>query len=105
MRKNSFCLLLLLFLAGCSNQDTAMNAVAPNIYPDQASVGFKQFSKQCSSCHRPPMPHQHTALEWAGVVDLMQQHRAQAGYGAMSNDVKKQVLLYLQNHSQQGESS
>ncbi|MDQ6974601.1 MAG: hypothetical protein Q9M10_06920 [Mariprofundaceae bacterium] len=51
------------------------------------------------------MPNQHTALEWPGVVDVMQQHRAQAGYGAMSDDVKKHVLLYLQAHSQQGESS
>jgi len=104
MRKNSFCLLLL-FLAGCSSQGETSASATATLYPDQNSAGFQQFSKQCSTCHRPPMPNQHTALEWAGVVDLMQQHRAQAGYGAMSDDVKKQVLQYLQKHSQQGESS
>ncbi|MBL1353167.1 MAG: hypothetical protein COA61_007550 [Zetaproteobacteria bacterium] len=105
MKRSSLGLFLLMILAACSNQDTAMNSVVANLYPDQASVGFKQFSKQCSSCHRPPMPNQHTDLEWAGVIALMQQHRAQAGYGAMSDDIKQQVLQYLQKHSQQGESS
>jgi len=93
------CYAMLLVLAACNNQETS-NSATMNAYPDQASKGFQQFSKQCSSCHRPPMPNQHTALEWDGVVDLMQQHRAQAGYGAMPDDVRKQVLAYLQAHSQ-----
>jgi len=97
MKRNSLYVLLIL-LSACSNQGTDTSATT-NIYPDQSSTNFQQFSKQCSTCHRPPMPNQHTALEWSGVVDLMQQHRAQAGYGAMSDDVQKQVLAYLQAHS------
>jgi len=105
MKRNSALLLLgMILMAGCSNQN-ASDATKTNQYPDQASAGFKQFSKQCSTCHRPPMPSQHTALEWSGVVDLMQQHRAQAGYGAMSDDVKNQVMRYLQAHSKEGETS
>ncbi|MDQ6995334.1 MAG: hypothetical protein Q9M18_07040 [Mariprofundaceae bacterium] len=97
MKISSLCLLL--FLTACSSQDKPTTAVTNNLYPDQTSTGFKQFSKQCSICHRPPMPNQHTALEWRGVVDLMQQHRAQAGYGAMSEAIKKEVLSYLQAHA------
>jgi len=94
--------LLPVFLMGC-NQETPSTSVAA--YPDQGSKNFKQFARQCSACHRPPMPDLHTALAWEGVVSLMQQHRVQQGLGAMKADEKQQVLDYLRRHSGQEEGS
>ncbi len=87
----------ILALAGCSASET--NSTTAAVYPDQTSKGFQQFSKQCSSCHRPPMPNQHTAQEWEGVVAVMQTHKAQAGMEIMNPQETTQVLSYLQQHS------
>jgi len=89
-------LLLQLVLAACNSEPTV---TAVHMYPDQESKAFEQFARQCSICHRPPQPNLHTAQAWENVVDLMQEHRAQRGVGAMSVMEKKEVLAYLQAHS------
>jgi len=70
-------------------------------YPEQQSQGFKVFSKQCSSCHRPPMPSTHTAHEWEMVLFRMQKHRQQRGLTVLNEIEKKDILAYLKRHSQQ----
>jgi len=94
-------------LTACNTEDTSTEPTkvaskpvvqAPQ-YPEPSSPGFQQFSKQCSSCHRPPMPSQHTAQAWEGVVAVMQKHKAQAGMDIMNKTEKEQVLSYLQQHS------
>jgi len=107
MRKSSFIalLLLLLFCSGCSDdsnwslQQTIKRIAAD--YPDQQSEDFKQFSKQCSICHRPPMPDIHTPQLWLSTVNRMQRHRQNRGMVMMTDDQKRQVLAYLQGHAQQ----
>jgi len=107
MRKNNLiCALLVLFLcSGCSDdsngslQQTIKRIAAD--YPDQQSEDFKQFSQQCSACHRPPMPDIHSAGLWLSTVNRMQRHRQQRGLSMMTDTEKQQVLAYLQSHAQQ----
>lgn len=105
-RDKLICALFVLFLcAGCSDdsnwslQQTIKRIAAD--YPDQQSQDFKQFSQQCSACHRPPMPDIHTAQLWLSTVNRMQQHRQQRGLLTMTDREKQQVLAYLQSHAQQ----
>ena len=86
-------------LTACNSHDDNPTVAQATQYPEPSSQGFQQFSKQCSSCHRPPMPNQHTAQEWEGVVAVMQTHKAQAGMEIMNQHEKEQVLSYLQKHS------
>jgi len=86
-------------LTACNTHDDSAPIAQATSYPDPSSQGFQQFSKQCSSCHRPPMPNQHTAQEWEGVVAVMQTHKAQAGMTIMNQQEQEQVLSYLQQHS------
>jgi len=68
-------------------------------YPDQESASFQQFSRQCSGCHRPPMPDAHIATAWPMVVARMQQHKEQRGLLVMNDIERQQVLDYLQTHA------
>jgi len=90
------CLFAVLFL--CSACDSGFEHVATS-YPDQQSLGFQQFSRQCSTCHRPPMPDAHVADAWPEVLIRMQQHKEQRGLLVMSNVEQQQVLAYLQAHA------
>ncbi len=103
MTKSNFaCLLLLLFFcSACSDDPSRSVQHSKNIYPDQQSEGFKQFAKQCSSCHRPPMPNIHTAQQWMSTVNRMLRHREKRALPKMTDIEKQQVLAYLQNHAQQ----
>jgi len=81
-----------LLCSGCSSEPNHVLMT----YPEQGSAVFQQFTRQCSSCHRPPMPNVHTAREWEGVVVRMQQHKQQRGLVAMSHAEQQQILAYLQ---------
>jgi len=82
----------------CSACDSESNHVLMT-YPEQESAAFQQFTRQCSSCHRPPMPDVHLARDWQAVVARMQQHKEQRGLVAMSDIEQQQVLTYLQTHA------
>jgi len=103
MTKNSVtCLLLmLLFCVSCSDDSSRSEQQSKQIYPDQESENFKQFARQCSNCHRPPMPNMHTAQLWLSTVNRMQRHREQRGLAKMIDTEKQQVLAYLQSHAKQ----
>ncbi len=97
MIKNKIgCLIVVLFL--CSACDSDSEHVITT-YPDQQSLEFQQFSRQCSTCHRPPMPDVHVAGAWSAVVARMQQHKEQRGLLVMSNIERQQVLAYLQAYA------
>jgi cytochrome c5 len=93
--KNRIVPLVLLALIGC---DSGQHAVT-EVYPDASTEAFAVFSKQCSLCHRPPMPNTHTAIAWESVVARMKQHKQERGQQAMSERESMQVLQYLQSHS------
>jgi len=97
MIKNNFltCLAVALLFSACDSESNH----ALMTYPEQESTAFQQFTRQCSSCHRPPMPDVHTAREWEGVVVRMQQHKEQRGLLVMSDVEQQQVLTYLQAHA------
>jgi hypothetical protein len=79
----------------CSACDSESNHVLMT-YPAQESAAFQQFTRQCSSCHRPPMPDVHIARDWQAVVARMQQHKEQRGLVVMSDAEQQQILVYLQ---------
>jgi len=97
MRKNNsfICLAVVLLFSACDSESNH----ALMAYPEQESTAFQEFARQCSSCHRPPMPDVHMAKEWEGVVVRMQQHKEQRGLVAMSYAEQQQVLSYLQTHA------
>jgi len=98
MMRTFIFILTLISLTACDTSKSD-SSQAPQLYPEQNSLAFQQFSKQCSACHRPPMPNQHTAQEWESVIAVMQTHKAQAGMEIMTPAESKQVLAYLQKHS------
>ncbi len=102
MKRNNFIvlLLLLLFSVACSDATQQSTQSSVSIYPDQQSADFKQFAKQCSACHRPPMPNIHPANLWVSTLYRMQKHRQQRGLKRMTDAQQQQVLAYLQSHSQ-----
>ncbi len=102
MKRNSvLCLSLVLFFAvACSDTTQSEAQKSLSIYPDQQSADFKQFAKQCSTCHKPPMPNIHPANLWVTTLYRMQKHRQQRGLGRMTETQHQQVLAYLQRHSQ-----
>jgi len=90
------CLMVALFL--CSACDSGSEHVTA-AYPDQESASFQQFTRQCSACHRPPMPNIHIAKAWPAVIARMQQHKQQQGLLVMNSAEQQQVLAYLQAHA------
>jgi len=105
IRNRLLCLLLLLLCSACGDdanwslQQAIEQASAD--YPDQKSESFKQFAKQCSSCHRPPMPDMHSAQQWMSTVNRMLGHREKRGLPMMTDMQKQQVLAYLTSHARQ----
>jgi len=98
MRKNSvIAIFLALICTACSDADYDQTVL---IYPDQESAGFKQFAKQCSACHRPPMPNIHPSNLWVTTLNRMRKHRQQRGFSVMTEVRQQEVLEYLQSHSQ-----
>ncbi len=97
MIKNNFliCLGAVLLFSAC---DSESNHVLMT-YPEQESAAFQEFTRQCSSCHRPPMPDVHIAKDWQAVVARMQQHKEQRGLVVMSDAEQQQILSYLQAHA------
>jgi len=102
MRRNNLIALFVLPLFAVACGDSAQQSVSPSVsmYPDQQSADFKQFAKQCSACHRPPMPNIHPANLWVSTLYRMQKHRQQRGLKRMTDAQQQQVLVYLQSHSQ-----
>ncbi|MDQ6970117.1 MAG: hypothetical protein Q9M16_06390 [Mariprofundus sp.] len=101
MKRNSVIALLLVLLLSVACSDATQGAdKTVSLYPDQQSAGFKQFAKQCSACHRPPMPNIHPANLWVTTLYRMQKHRRQRGLVIMTDAEQQQVLAYLQSHSQ-----
>ncbi|PCI45057.1 MAG: hypothetical protein COB41_02490 [Proteobacteria bacterium] len=92
--KNKFvgCFVIVLLCSACSSESNH----ALITYPDQESTAFQQFTRQCSSCHRPPMPDVHIAKDWNAIVVRMQQHKEQRGLLVMNHAEQQQVLAYLQ---------
>ncbi|PCH53808.1 MAG: hypothetical protein COC22_01670 [Flavobacteriaceae bacterium] len=68
-------------------------------YPEPESAAFQQLTRQCSSCHRPPMPDAHAARDWPAIVARMQQHKEQRGLVVMSHVEQQQILAYLQAYA------
>jgi len=95
IRHNFLLVCFIALFAGCDSETSHQLAS----YPDQQSSGFQLFSKQCSSCHRPPMPDVHVAKAWPMVVARMQQHKEQRGLVRMSDDAQHEVLIYLQTYA------
>jgi len=95
--KNKFIgyFVIVLLSSACSSESN--NALMT--YPDQESTAFQQFTRQCSTCHRPPMPDVHVATAWPTVVARMQQHKEQRGLLVMNDVEQQQVLGYLQTHA------
>ena len=93
------CLVFVLFFSASCNDAPSQKSMS--IYPDQQSEEFKQFAKQCSVCHRPPMPDIHPAALWMTTVHRMQRNREKRGLPLMSDMQREQVLAYLQRHAKQ----
>jgi len=102
MKRNNLIALVVLslFVVACGDATQQSRPPSVSVYPDQQSAGFKQFAKQCSACHRPPMPNIHPANLWVSTLYRMQRHRQQRGLTPMNDAQQQQVLAYLQNHSQ-----
>ncbi|MDQ6954798.1 MAG: hypothetical protein Q9M20_05080 [Mariprofundaceae bacterium] len=99
MKNNNYAKLLLIVLLACSACDSKTEQEAA-LYPRQDSSEFQVFAKQCSSCHRPPMPDVHTAQAWTRVIARMQQHKEQRGLLVMNAIEQQTILDYLQKHAQ-----
>jgi len=50
--------------------------IDPKLLPEPESVGARLLSRYCTQCHRLPGPGMHTAGEWPGVIECMQQRMA-----------------------------
>lgn len=90
------CLAVALFVCSACDSDPEHIAM---IYPGQESASFQQFTRQCSSCHRPPMPDVHIAKAWPAVLARMQQHKEQRGLLVMNDREQQQILGYLQTYA------
>lgn len=67
---------------------------SPRMIQD-ASLEAVLFSRKCTQCHQLPDPSQHTANEWAAVIDRMQGHIRERGKQEMTDDEKRTLLSFL----------
>ncbi len=78
------------FMAVCSQE---ASAALPDPDPGAALV-----AGYCTQCHGAPSPSSHSAREWAGVVDRMQNWRVIKGFGAIPDGDLRPLLDYLKRH-------
>jgi len=90
-------LLLLFLLSACENKSSVSVAEA---IPDLESTGGKVFKEFCSACHGLPSPKTHKADEWPNVIERMQVHRVKNAYLPLTDDEKRELVGYLQKHSE-----
>jgi hypothetical protein len=68
-------LLALGMAAGCGGMSppaaTALDASRANIALADLQSGRKLLITKCGSCHRPPLPTEHSRSEWPGKLDDM----------------------------------
>ncbi|MHB1301170.1 MAG: hypothetical protein ACYCY8_09945 [Burkholderiales bacterium] len=83
-----------LLMAGCSQKAQ----VAAAELPDQGSPGAALVTGYCTECHGAPSPSSHSAKEWAGVVERMQNWRVTKGFGAIPDRDLGPLLDYLKSH-------
>ena len=50
---------------------TAVDAERGHVELADLQQGRTMLVRKCGNCHRPPMPTDHTALEWPGKLDEM----------------------------------
>lgn len=72
-----FVLVLVLgVLAGCGMSPpaaTALDASRANVALADLQNGRSLLMSKCGSCHRPPLPTEHRALDWPEKLDEMSQ--------------------------------
>ena len=84
-------------------------AVDPATLPDRDSPGAQILQSRCIQCHGLPAPNQHSAQQWPGIVERMQQRMAmmaQRPMGMMRGDIQPlsneeaaTLLGYLQQNA------
>jgi hypothetical protein len=86
--------IVVLLAAGCARpmppRATAMDAQRVGMSIDELEHGRKLVVAKCGSrCHQPPMPTDHTALEWPKAMDEMSPR------AAVSGDERRAIERYL----------
>ncbi len=84
------CALALFMAAGSQEASAAL--------PDTGSAGAAFVAGYCTQCHGAPSPSSHSAREWAGVVERMQNWRVTKGFGAIPDRDLGPLLDYLKRH-------
>lgn len=85
--------------------------IDPQDLPDPQSEGARLLARYCTQCHNLPGPGMHTADEWPGVVDRMNQRmQMMSDHGMMgmmmgrieapSESELRELVAYLQAHAQ-----
>ena len=93
--RNRLILIFALVLAACE----APTPPPQFPLPDAASPGARIVQAKCSQCHGPPQPSSHTAVEWPGVIDRMQMHRAQKAYTPLTAEEREVLLQYMRTYA------
>ena len=77
----------------------ALESVPLADLPDPTALDARLFATTCAQCHALPAPTQHTAAEWATVVDRMLLHREDYGLAPLSPQQRGSIVSYLQRHA------
>lgn len=67
--------------------------------PEPESRGADLLGRYCTACHGLPSPGLHTADEWPGVVERMQQNMRSLGVPIPPGEEIASVLQYLKAHA------
>jgi len=81
-------------LAGCARRmpprATTIDAQRANLTVGELDVGRSLVISKCGSrCHQPPMPNDHTALEWPKAMDEMSPR------AAITADQRRAIERYM----------
>ena len=80
-------------------QQHALKTISGEKLPEHDSKAANIFEEQCSKCHALPSPLQHTASQWPGVVQRMQNHIKQGNLPLIPQNELNTIVAYLEKHA------
>lgn len=75
--------------------------ISPADLPERESPEAELYLGRCTVCHAPPDPRLHSADEWPGVLDRMENYMAMMKRGGVTPEEKESILVYLRRHARE----
>jgi len=94
--RNSFFLLLLVFVAACSSalyMPTSVDADRTGVSAEKLMIGRTLYINKCGSCHNLHLPEQYTQKQWQKVMPAMQKK------AKITDEESKQIADFLLTRS------